>query len=143
AWLCFGPLRWGLPWLCVPALAFAALLVYHQRIRTRRTQAQRAVEFYQAGLDRINDQWSGKGTSGARFDVPHHIYADDLDLFGADSLFELLCAARTQMGENTLAQWLLAPAGLETIRARHGPIAELRRRFAFRASLAEHRGSLR
>ncbi len=143
AWLCLGPLRWGLPWLCLPLLAFAALLVYQQRIRTRRTQAQRAVEFYQAALDRINDQWSGKGSSGARFSVPHHIYADDLDLFGADSLFELLCAARTQMGENTLAQWLLAPAGLETIRARHAAIADLRERFAFRESMATDGDSLR
>jgi MutS-like protein len=143
AWLCLGPPRWGLPWLSVPVLAFAALLVYHQRVRTRRTQAQRAVQFYEAGLDRINDQWSGKGTSGARFSVPHHIYADDLDLFGTDSLFELLCAARTQMGENTLAQWLLAPADLKSIRARHAAIADLRERFAFRESMATDGASLR
>ncbi|HEX3603960.1 MAG TPA: hypothetical protein VHU43_07695 [Steroidobacteraceae bacterium] len=94
------------------------------------------MQFYQAGLDRINDQWSGKGTTGARFDVPHHIYADDLDLFGTDSLYELLCAARTQMGENTLAQWLLAPADIQTIRARHACIADLRERFDFRESMA-------
>ena len=143
AWLCFGPFRWGLPWLGVPVLAFIALLVYHQRIRSRRTQAQRAVEFYQAGLDRINDQWSGKGTSGTRFEEPHHIYAADLDLFGTGSLFELLCAARTQMGENTLAQWLLAPADLPTIRARHAAIADLRERFAFRESMATDGESLR
>ena len=143
AWLCFGPLTWGLQWLSVPALGFAGLLAYHQRVRSRRTQAERAVRFYQAGLDRINDQWSGKGTSGARFDVPHHIYAGDLDLFGTDSLFELLCAARTQMGEDTLAQWLLAPADLETIRARHAAIADLRERFAFRESMATDGESLR
>jgi hypothetical protein len=136
AWLCLGPARWAPAWLCVPVAAFATLLVYHQRIRNRRTQAQRAVQFYQAGLDRINDQWSGKGTTGARFHVPHHIYADDLDLFGTDSLYELLCAARTQMGENTLAQWLLAPAEMRTIRARHACIADLRERFAFRESMA-------
>ena len=41
--------------------------------------------------------------TGERFDVPHHIYASDLDLFGPDSLYELLCAARTQMGEDTCA----------------------------------------
>jgi hypothetical protein len=136
AWLCFGPFKWGLAWLCVPVLAFAALLVGHHRIRNQRIRAQRAVQFYQAGLDRINDQWSGKGTAGARFDVPHHIYADDLDLFGTDSLYELLCAARTQMGENSLAQWLLAPAGIQTIRARHACIADLRERLDLRESMA-------
>jgi hypothetical protein len=136
AWLCLGPLRWALAWLCIPVVAFAALLVYHQRVRNQRTQAQRAAQFYQAGLDRISDQWNGKGTTGARFDVPHHIYAADLDLFGTGSLYELLCAARTQMGENTLARWLLAPADLRTIHARHACIADLRERLAFREAMA-------
>ncbi len=143
AWLCFGPPKAGALWLCVPVFAFIALLVYHQRVRVRRTQAQRAVQFYQAGLDRINDQWSGKGTSGARFSVQHHIYADDLDLFGTDSLYELLCAARTQLGENILAQWLLNPADLASIRARHASIDDLRTRFAFRESMAIDGDSLK
>jgi len=136
AWLCFGPAGVSALWLIVPILAFIALLVYHQRIRNLRTQARRAADFYQAGLDRLNDQWSGKGTSGARFDVQHHIYGDDLDLFGTDSLYELLCAARTQMGENILAQWLLAPANLSVIRARQASIVDLRARLDFRESMA-------
>ena len=136
AWLCFGPVfvaRW---WLCVPIVGFISVLAYHQRVRNLRTQAQRAVQFYRAGLERLTDQWCGKGTTGARFEVLHHIYGDDLDLFGIGSLYELLCAARTQMGENTLAQWLLAPADSETIRARHASIADLRDRIAFRESMA-------
>jgi hypothetical protein len=136
AWLCFGPARVSALWLMIPVLAFIALLVYHQRIRNLRTQARRAADFYQAGLDRLNDQWSGKGTSGARFEVPHHIYGDDLDLFGTDSLYELLCAARTQLGENILAQWLLVPADLIVIRARHASIVDLRARLDFRESMA-------
>jgi MutS domain V len=136
AWLCFGPLGVARAWLCVPVLGFIAVLVYHQRIRGLRTQAQRAVQYYRAGLDRIHDQWSGKGNMGTRFLTQHHIYGDDLDLFGADSLYELLCAARTQMGENTLARWLLAPANIGTIRERHASIADLRNRFEFRESLA-------
>jgi hypothetical protein len=136
SWLCFGPLAVARAWLCVPILAFIAVLLYHQRIRGLRTQAQRAVQYYRAGLERIHDQWSGKGPTGSRFDVQHHIYGDDLDLFGKDSLYELLCAARTKMGEDTLAQWLLAPADIETIRGRHASIADLRDRLAFRESMA-------
>jgi hypothetical protein len=136
AWLCFGPVRLSALWLMIPVFGFIALLFYHQRVRNRRSQAQRAVDYYQAGLDRLNDQWSGKGTSGARFDVQHHIYGDDLDLFGTDSLYELLCAARTQLGENILAQWLLAPAALSAIRARHLSIVDLRARLDFRESMA-------
>jgi MutS domain V len=136
AWLCFGPPALSAWWLCLPVLGFIAVLVYHQRVRTLRTQADRAALFYRAGIDRIQDKWSGTGATGARFDVRHHIYGDDLDLFGNDSLFQLLCAARTQLGEDTLANWLLAPAALEIIRARHLSIADLRQRLDFQESLA-------
>jgi hypothetical protein len=136
AWLCFGPARLSALWLMIPVLGFIALLLYHQRVRGRRILAQRAADYYQAGLNRLNDQWSGKGTSGTRFDVPHHIYGDDLDLFGTDSLYELLCAARTQLGEDILAQWLLAPAPLGAIRARQASIVDLRVRFDFREAMA-------
>jgi hypothetical protein len=136
AWLCFGPLAVARWWLCAPVVGFMAVLIYHQRIRGLRTQAQRAVQYYRAGLERINDQWSGKGNPGTRFQTQHHIYGDDLDLFGTDSLYELLCAARTQMGENILARWLLAPADIDAIRDRHASIADLRNRFAFREALA-------
>jgi hypothetical protein len=57
-------------------------------------------------------------------------------LFGKDSLYELLCAARTQLGENILAQWLLAPAPLSEIRARQASIVDLRARLDFRESMA-------
>ncbi len=143
AWLCFGPPKASVLWLMAPILAFIVLLVYHQRVRNRRGQARRAADFYQSGLDRLNDQWSGKGTSGVRFNVPHHIYGDDLDLFGTDSLYELLCAARTQLGESILAQWLLAPADLSTIRARQAGIVDLRGRLEFRESMAIDGDSLK
>src|ERR1700733_857613 len=143
AWLCLGPVKLAAAWLCVPIAGFAALLIYHQRVRARRMSAQRAVQFYEAGLDRINDRWSGKGTTGARFEAQHHIYGDDLDLFGVDSLYALLCAARTQLGENILAQWLLAPADLQTIRARQTGITDIRQRLAFRESMAIEGESLK
>ena len=65
-----------------------------------------------------NAAWHGSTTSGkararngTRFLEETHPYAADLDLFGSGSLFELLCTARTQTGEETLASWLKA-AGL-------------------------------
>ena len=135
-WLCFGRYAWPPIWLAVPPAAFVAVLMWHSRIRSRRTRAQRAVAFYRDGLKRMADQWDGQGTTGARFDVPHHIYCSDLDLFGAGSLYELLCAARTPMGEETLAQWLLAPASLAAIVDRQTGIEDLRGRLDFREDLA-------
>jgi MutS domain V len=141
--LCLSAVKLPALWLCIPIAGFAAVLIYHQRIRNRRTLALRAVQFYEAGLDRIQDRWSGKGTAGTRFEVQHHIYGSDLDLFGVDSLYELLCAARTQVGENILARWLLAPADVRTIRARHASLDDLRGRFEFRESMAIDGDSLK
>jgi hypothetical protein len=136
AWMCFGSLAIAPSWLGVPVAAFIAVLIYHQRIRNLHTRAQRAVALYGDGLARVQDRWIGKGATGQRFVLPHHIYGDDLDLFGNGSLYQLLSASRTQLGENILAQWLLAPAGIEVIRARHAAIADLRNRLSLRESLA-------
>jgi len=136
AWLCFGRYAIALPWLLLPTMAFIGLVIYHRHVRGWQAQAQRAVEFYRTGLERIQDRWHGSGPGGGQFDVQHHIYAADLDLFGKDSLYQMLCAARTQMGENTLAQWLLAPADCAAIRERHSSIADLRDRLDWREELA-------
>jgi len=135
-WLCFGPAGAAQPWLLIPGAAFIAAVLYHLRVRGSRSRARRAAALYRAGLGRIRGQWSGNGPTGERFDVHHHIYGSDLDLFGADSLFELLCAARTPMGEETLARWLLAPAGIDAIRERQAAIADLRDRIDLREDLA-------
>jgi MutS domain V len=143
AWGCLSPLALQGGWLCIPVVGFVAVVVYHQRVRLLRTLAQRAVLFYRAGLGRIQDTWSGTGAGGERFEVRHHLYGDDLDLFGVGSLFQLLCAARTRIGEGILASWLLQPAELKTIRARQASIAELRDRLDFRESLANDGDTLK
>ncbi len=136
AWLCIGRYAWPLPWALAPLAAFGAALLRHSRIRAQRTRSERGVAFYRAGLERIRDEWEGKGVAGERFDAPHHIYCGDLDLFGPGSLYQLLCAARTQMGEDTLAQWLLGPASVASIADRQACILDLRERLDLREDLA-------
>jgi hypothetical protein len=123
---------WALP----PALLFLVLLFVHESVRRAWYRARRAALFYQAGLDRLRDEWKGKGQSGTRFQDEHHPYAADLDLFGHGSLFELLCTARTRTGEDTLASWLKAGALPDEVRARQGAVAELRDQLDLREDLA-------
>jgi MutS domain V len=122
-------------WAIPPLLVFAWLVSKHASIRRARTHAARAAAFYRRGLDRINDRWVGGGQTGERFLDAHHVFAADLDLFGRGSLFELLSAARTRMGEQTLAQWLLAPAAAAEIRERQACLADLCRRLDLREDL--------
>jgi hypothetical protein len=134
--LAYGLGRLSPWWLVAPAVAFAALVVAHGRVRRRRRRAERARAFYERGLARLDGRWVGAGRTGARFLDPHHPYAEDLDLFGPGSLFELLCGARTALGEETLAAWLLAPAELSSVRARQSAVQELTPRLDMREDLA-------
>jgi len=136
AWLVLGAVRLSAVWLVVAAAVFAALLIVHARVRRRRRRAERGIAFYERGLARLEGQWAGAGRTGARFLDPHHPYADDLDIFGKGSLYELLCGARTIMGEETLAAWLLAPSDLPSVRARQVAVQELTPRLDLREDLA-------
>jgi hypothetical protein len=123
-------------WLALPVAGFALVAAYHARILRARDRAQRGVDFYGGALERVENRWAGTGSSGQRFDDPHHVYASDLDLFCEGGLFELLFTARTRSGEETLANWLLSPASLEQIGERHRSVDELRDQLDLREDLA-------
>jgi hypothetical protein len=111
--------------LLVPVAAFVVLMRRHELVIRARDSAARAIAFYGRGLARIEDRWPGTGEAGDRFRDDRHLYANDLDLFGHGSLFELLSIARTLAGERTLAGWLKAPAAPSEIAARQEGVAEL------------------
>jgi hypothetical protein len=126
----------GVWWLILPAVVFAWLVRYHARVIRSRDGAIRAIAFYERGLARLEDRWTGTGETGERFRDDRHVYANDLDLFGRGSLFELLSLARTRAGEQLLASWLTSAADASEIRARQeavrelGPALDLRERLA-------------
>src|SRR5947207_117844 len=134
-WLSIYRHFFSLWWLLSFLLPFAALIAWHDRVEARRTAAARAVAMYTRGIARIEDRWTGMGQAGERFRDPAHVYAEDLDLFGRGSLFELLSTALTQMGEATLARWLLDPASIAEALQRQSTVTELRGKLDFREEL--------
>jgi hypothetical protein len=126
------PVLWAAP----PGAAFVLLVVAHERLLREMERRRRAARFFERGLARLDGAWAGGGEGGARYLDPAHPYARDLDLFGKGSLFELLCTARTHIGEDTLARWLLAPAPPDAVRARQEAVEELRPRVDLREELA-------
>jgi hypothetical protein len=110
--------------LILPVAVFIVLLRRHERVNRQRDEAARAIAFYERGLARIEDRWPGTGEPGDRFRDDEHLYANDLDLFGHGSLFELLSIARTRAGEARLARWLTSPAAPADIAARQEAVAE-------------------
>ncbi len=124
--IAFWP-KWLDPrWLLAPAIGFIGLVVAHDRVLRRADAREHSVRHYEDGIARLEARFAGRGATGEHFRDPEHAYADDLDLFGAGGLFELLCRARTAAGEATLASWLLSPAEIAVVLARQAAVAELR-----------------
>jgi len=118
------------------AVAFVALLIWHELVVRALARAQAAVQFYTDGMARIEDRWVGKGQASDRFRDVEHPYCDDLDVFGEGSLYDLLSGARTPVGEERLAAWLSAPAAPPAIRRRQARVAALRTQIDLRERIA-------
>jgi hypothetical protein len=123
-------------WAAIPLVVFVTLAVRHERVLRVLERRRRAARFFERGLARLDGRWAGTGESGDRYLDPAHPYARDLDLFGKGSLFELISTARTHIGEDTLARWLLTPAAPATVLARQRAVEELRPRVDLREELA-------
>jgi hypothetical protein len=123
-------------WLLIPVFAYAALAVWHELTLRVRARAEHVAAFYERGLARIEDRWSGSGASGERFRDAHHIYADDLDILGQGGLFQLLSSAQTPMGEQCLANWLLSAAPVAEIIERQSIVRELSEKIDLRERTA-------
>ncbi|MEJ7607087.1 MAG: hypothetical protein WKF37_12690 [Bryobacteraceae bacterium] len=130
-------LGWWNLWLLPPAvMAFAALLVIHEKVERSVTFERRAIAYYERGIARIEGKWSGSGETGQQFQDPLHPYAADLDLFGTGSVFQLLNAARTAAGEATLAKWLLQPGDRLAVLLRQAAVRDLEHRLDLREDVA-------
>ncbi len=135
--------RGGSSLVVLGALALVvALSVAVGRAAAAVARAGEAARYFQAGLARLSGQWQEVVSDGRLFEPADHPYAADLDLFGPQSLFALLCTARTSLGQRTLADWLCAPAGVEEVRARQQAVAELRDRPDLREELWRAAGTV-
>ncbi len=132
----FGFQRWSGWWILMPVALLAATMVAHARLLERQTHARRRLAHVDRALARLDDRWQGLGVTDIAHQPPGHPYAEDLDLFGRGSLFDLVATARTDGGERRLAAWLLAPAPPEEVRARQDAVRDLAGRDAFREDLA-------
>ena len=135
-WFSLARHRFAWEWIIAPLLAFAVTARWHARVTAATEAAWKATRFYEHGLARLEERWRGVRPRTTRVNLSESLYAGDLDVFGPGSLFELLCTARTTVGEDTLAGWLLAPAAPEEVRARQAAVAELRERTDLRERFA-------
>ena len=118
-----------LPFWAPTLIVALAVFVWQRRLRCQNALIRlwNLSEYYEKGIARLNRKWESL-EAGELFIDQHHFYSTDLDLFGRGSLYQLLCSARTQMGRETLANWMKGPASVQEIRDRQTAISELRDR---------------
>ncbi|WP_205501763.1 MutS-related protein [Rufibacter psychrotolerans] len=114
----------GLGLLLSGYFIFAALIHWHNKIEYARKH-----QLYLGLINRREgERLRGELTDfpgGEEFQEPNHYYTADLDVFGPNSIFQLLNRSVTRLGQQRLAEWLKAPASAEEILARQEAVAEL------------------
>jgi hypothetical protein len=122
--------------ISAPALLLGYLISRRVRVARSMRETQWLAGLYERRLACVEERWAGTGEPGTRYLEPDHPAAADLDLFGVGGLFERVLTPCTRAGEDTLAGWLLAPAGAAEVRDRQAAVAELRGRLDLREQLA-------
>ena len=138
-----GLLAWGFNsaefdwwWCLLPVVVFLAAVVKYESVSRHLDRCRRGMVYHEQNLERLEHRWLSAGNMGERYVDEHHAYECDLDLFGKGSLFQLLCRARTRLGEDVLADWLREAASPTVIDFRQRAITELRTRVDLRENLA-------
>ncbi|HVG27550.1 MAG TPA: hypothetical protein VM865_08095 [Acidobacteriaceae bacterium] len=123
-------------WVLLPCAAFVLIARLHSAVLRQEDRAERAATHCRHGLARIEERWAELPARQPHVDLASSLFAEDLDLFGRGGLFNLLCSARTSLGEDALATSLLHPPDRTATLARQDAVRELRQRFDLREELA-------
>jgi hypothetical protein len=132
------PLRLGLAAILFGV--FGGLVFWHARVEERAAWHEALRTVCVRASARVARRWDELPDADPppSFDLTHHPYARDLDVFGRASLFQWLGPAATPRGALTLADWLLAPAAPDSLRARQVAVTELAAAREWREQLGAH-----
>lgn len=110
--------------LVVFPFVFGILLRKHQKIAFKKHQAQNLSLINEGEVLRL-DGTLNRFDGGDRFELEDHPYSVDLDVFGKNSLFQLLNRCTTESAKRLLANWLNKSASKEEIILRQSAVKEL------------------
>lgn len=110
----------------VSFLTFIFLVAIHHRVKEKIQLLEMLVQVNDRYLKRISGQWVDFEDVGEEFMDKEHPYANDLDVFGKYSMFQLLNLTNTETGRHIFANNLTNPSKVpEEIEARKEAIEEL------------------
>ena len=107
-------------------LLFVVLVARHRKLERLRLLTKSYLAVTADYLARFSGEWKNLPEDGAAYGKEKRPPDRDLHIFGTASLYQYLCAARTQAGRDRLAAALSAtPYDLERTRRRQAAVAEL------------------
>ncbi len=134
----------GLGILLFTMVSFVGLVVWHQTLRAKQKYIQVLYESFDQALKRLDGEWKAFPDNGEDFRDAAHPYSEDLDLFGASSLFQWINTAKTFRGRAKLKEWLTEPpVEARTIQMKQEAIKELAMNFAWRHRFMAEAGTLK
>lgn len=92
--------------LAIVLLFFTAVALVHGKIISTREKIEIKLEFNEKGLKRLNGGYKEFEDNGEELLEENHAFASDLDIFGKNSLFQMINTTRTLSGRKTLAEIL-------------------------------------
>ena len=104
--------------------AFGKLVNAHGKIKKELKLCQNLVTINREELSRLDFNFDGI-SDGAEFASDKHPYSSDLDIFGRNSLFQMINRAGTRRGIRLLANWLMKPSGKQVVEMRQQAVKEL------------------
>jgi MutS-like protein len=114
---------------------FIAAAIRHQAIEGKLETSREMARRNEEGKARITRNWKDLPDRSPPAELLGGPLAQDLDLFGEASLFDLVCTANTWEGRNGVARALLHGVEQQQLPDRHASIRELAARLEFRQLL--------
>lgn len=105
-------------------ILFILVMRWHSRLDYRYKQLQLLGKLNLQEIDRLQGKLH-TFDDGIAFKDDHHPYTSDLDIFGPDSLFQLMNRSVTSIGKLRLAQWFRQAAPAPEVLRRQEAVAEL------------------
>lgn len=118
------------------AAAFLVAITAHEHIRLTDVSAARRKKLYERLLARMDRRWDALTVipSGV---AEQSALADDLDLFGPASLWQLLALPSTGFGRKTLGNWILQVPAAAELKARQLAVQQLQPAYAQREEILD------
>lgn len=104
---------------------FVAIAFVHEQLLDEVAMIREKKALMELQLARLDRRWENIPVPKVEVPEGHQAVSADLDLFGPASLFQLISAAHTPLGDRRLRDWLLEPACPSEIKLRQQAVSRL------------------